>query len=382
MQKTLPLFSVLLVTATPALAQDYLGILNRTDTSFTSRGSNTAPNTNPSWVIERLDKEFYAGWGVDPANPGMRQIRGIHTLMQDQIGNTSESYSVLILTEGTAPNFPDVTTPIATAGPFPFPANTATGPIAYDITVTFATPVLTPSTGDQFLALDLPQPLVGNYPTDGLSSHALYYTNVTTSGFGDQPGASHPLTPPEQAGNGCWYVPSMASTLPVTYTTVPRMWKLEPIVGGAVGMAGTITNQTTAPLSNVAPGSSSQGSGLYPDAQNPPLTPGRVDDVASRWFKTGTPDNTPVFFLMDLGTFGPEIPLSSLLAGSTGVLCLNVPTMVVIGIGFTSLGEAYMTLSFSPAARTYIAGTSLLHQSAALDSTGVAHANPCSRQVL
>jgi hypothetical protein len=40
-------------------------------------------------------------------------------------------------------------------------------------------------------------------------------------------------------------------------------------------------------------------------------------------------------------------------------------------------------LPISPAARTYIAGTSLLHQSAALDPlTGVAHANGCTRQVL
>lgn len=382
MPKPLPLLSVLILATAPALAQDNLGVLNRTDTSFTSRGSNVSPNSNPSYVIARLDKEYYAGWGVDPANPGMRQIRGVHALIQDQIGNTPETYGVLVFTEAAAPNFPDITTPLASVGPFPTPGSTVTTAIVWDVTVSFTTPVLAPASGDVFLGLDYPQPLVGVWPTDGLSSHALYFTGVTTSGFSDQPGASHPVTPPEEAGNGSWYVPSLPA-LGVTYTTVPRQWKIEPIVSGAVGVAGTITNQTTAPLSNAAPGTSSMASGLHPDAQNPPLTAGRADDIASRWFKSGTPDGTPVFFMMDLGTFSPEIPVSALLAGSTGVVCLNLSSLVVVGIGFTTTNQAFLTLPISPAARTYIAGTSIMHQSAALDMiTSVAHANGCTRQIL
>jgi len=380
MHTSLRLGSVLLLAATTAFAQTNLGILNRTDTSFTSRGSNAGANTNPCFVIEKLDKEYYAGWGVDPANPGMRQILGFHTWIQDQVGNTPETFGIRVFPEAAAANFPNVAAPLATAGPFPTPTSTVTTAISWEMSVNFTTPVLAPATSDVFLGLDLPQPLTGAWPTDGLSCWALYYVAVS-SGISDLPGTSHPTAPPEEVGNGSYYVPLL--TLGPSYTVTPRMWKIEPIVAGAAGIAGTITNQTTAPSSNVAPGTSSQASGLHPDAQSPSLNTGRADDIASRWFKAGTLNGTPVFFMMDLGTFGPELPVSGLLPGSTGVVCLNLPSLVVIGIGFTTTGEAFMTLPIPASARLFIAGTSLLHQSAAFDpATGVAHANGCTRQVL
>jgi len=368
-----------------ANAQSNLGIMNRTDTSFTSRGSVTTPNVNPSQVLGRIDKEYYAGWGVDPLNPGMRAIRGLHFFIQDQIGNTPDNYGILVCTEGATPNFPDVTAPLATAGPFAIPPSTVTTAVAWEVTANFTTPVLAPATGDVFVGIDLPQPVVGGpWPADGPSVHAQYYVPVTSGGvvgLSDLPGSAHPTTPPEEVGNGCWYVPSLPAG--PTYTITPRMWKVEPVVDGAAGVAGTITNQTTAPLSNLAPGTSSMGSGRHPDSRNPPLNAGRVDDVAGRWFKAGTTDGSLVFFLMDFGTFsGVEIPVSSLLAGSTGVLCLNPSSMVVVSIVPTLTGEAFQTITIPAGARLQIAGTSVMHQSAALNATtGGVDANGCSRQV-
>ncbi|GAB4142391.1 MAG: hypothetical protein Fur0037_09590 [Planctomycetota bacterium] len=366
-------------------AQDYLGLLNRTDTSYTSRGSTTIPNQNPSQVFGRMDHETYESWGYDPANPGMHRITGMHAYLQDQVGTTPETYSFLIYTEdASAPNFPDVTAPLGSVGPLPTPASSATGAVAWSLVASFATPILAPSTADVFLAVGLPQPASGVWPADGMSCHALYYV-TTASGVFDLPGASHPTAPPEEVGNGGWYVPNPPTgPIPPTYTVTARQWKIEPIVLGATGLAGAITNQTSAALSNTAPGTSSQSSGLYPDAQNPPLNAGRVDDIANRWFMTSAGAGTPVLFFMGLGGFGPEIPLNAMVPGSTGAVCLNMGFMSLLGFGLTSTtGEAYQVIAIPAPARSTIAGLAILHQAVGLNvATGGLDANGCTRQIL
>lgn len=371
---------VLIGLSATAIAQSPMGFMNRTGTSFTSRGSASIPNTNPSVSFLRIDKESYAGWGVNPASPGMREILGITGFIQDQIGNTAETYELVVYTEDAANlNYPLIAAPMGTVGPLPTPPSTAAGAVAFNINITFGTPILTPATGDAFLGVAMPQPATGVWPTDGLSCHALYYVMVT-SGFYDLPGASHPVGQPEE-GNGGWYVDPLLSGLGPQYTTTPRQWKLEPIIAGAGGVAGTISNQTWATLSNVAPGSSSMSSGLHPDAQNPPLNIGRVDDIASRWFMTGAPDGSAVFFLASFNTFGPEIPLSAFLGGSSGMVCIDTTVNIQLGLTFTTAGEAFLPLAIPLAARSLIAGVDLVHQSVGLIGN-VGHANPCTHQIL
>lgn len=370
----------LLALPATAAAQSVMGLLNRTNTSFTSRGSAMVPNTNPSVAFLRIDKEAYAGWGVDPLSPGMREVRGISGVLQDQVGNTAESYDLIVYTEDAAnANYPDIPTPVGTVGPLPTPPSTVTTAIVITVNATFGTPMLAPAGGDTFLGVGLPQPLSGVWPADGLSCHALYY-QMTSSGTYDVPGASHPTTTPEN-NNGGWWVDPLLSGLGPQYTTTPRMWKLEPIVGGAAGVAGTITNQTTAPLSNVAPGTSSMSSGLHPDAQNPPLNAGRVDDVASRWYMASAPNNTAVFFLASFQPFGPEFPLSAFVAGGEGTVCIDTTAMSSLGLAFTNNGEAFFPITFPAAARSFIAGIPLIHQSVGLVGSTF-HANGCTRQIL
>lgn len=367
------------IVALSCPAQSPLGILNQTDTSFTSRGSASIPNTNPSFAFQRIDQEHYAGWGIDPMNPGMRSIQGMHYFIQDEVDTTPESYGLVVYGEDPmGPDFPDVSTNFGTAGPIPTPTVTSPtgGAIAWNITVTFTTPMLVPKGIDVFPALDLPQPMVGGpWPMDGLSVHALYY-QMTTSGTYDEPGAGQIAS---QSGNGGYHVPGMIGP---TYTVTNRMWKIEPLVPGAGGTAGTITNQTWAPLSNAAPGTSSMSSGLRPDAQNPPVNMGRADDVATRWFQTGTPDNTAVLFFLDVGNFGMEIPLNALVPGSTGAACLNITSAQLVGLGLTLNGEAFQTLSIPAAVRPFLAGITLMHQAAGFNAmTGGFDANGCTRQI-
>lgn len=365
-----------------ALAQSPLGILNKVDTSFTSRGSTTLPNTNYSAVFDRLDKEAYAGWGVDPLNPGMRKINGLTASLQDEIGTTPETFSLVVYTEDpVAANYPLVATPLGIVGPLPTPATTVTTAIAWTLTASFATPVLAPANADVFVGAELPQPATGTWPSDGMSCWAMYYVLVA-SNICDLPGASHPTAPPEEVGNGGWYVPGQPNG--PTYTLNPRQWKIEPLVDGAAGVAGTITNQTTAVSSNAAPGTSCQASGLYPDAASPPLNAGRADDIAGRWFKTGAPAGAPVLFFLGFGNFGVELPMGAIMPGSSGVLCLDLLRSSMIGLGFTSAsGEAFYVIGIPPAARARVAGLRLVHQAFAFDPvSGGIDANGCTRQIL
>lgn len=372
--------AALLLLPALASAQDVLGLLNNTATSFTSRGSASIPNTNPSIAFNRLDKEHYAGWGVDPANPGMRQILGMFVWVQDQIGTTPETVDMLVYGEDPAlPDYPDLTAPLGAAMAIPTPPQTATAAVAFTMNVTFATPVLAPASGDVFLAMGLPQPATGAWPTDGMSCHAMYYQFLSTNGtVWDDPGPAMPTQMPNN-GNGGWYVPNPANG--PFYTQTPRQWRFDPIVPGATGVAGTITNQTSLTLSNAAPGTSSQASGLYPDAANPPRNAGRADDIASRWFRSTAGTGTPVLFLMDFGAFFPELPLSSVLPGSSGAICINPSGATLLGIGFTNAGQAFYPLTIPAPARTILPGTSLVHQAVALSPAGTGDAGPCTRQL-
>lgn len=375
--------SSLLVAAAVALTfhtpcQDVMGLLNNTDTSFTSRGSATGPNTNPSFAFVRIDQEHYGGWGYDPANPGQRAIQGIRVVLQDQIGSTPETFGVLIYGEDPAqPDYPDISTSLGGVSGVPV-TGTAAGAQVSDVLVTFATPILVPAGTDVYPAVDLPQPTGAVWPTDGLSVHALYY-GATTSGTFDAPGGSHPTA--TQYGNSGYHVPAIPQA--ATYTTTPRQWKIEPILAGATGVAGTVTNQTSAPQSNTAPGSSSMASGLHPDAVSPPLNAGRVDDISNRWFRSSAADGTVVLFFFDLGPLGLELPGNLLVPGSTGLACLNTTSAEFVGIGLTLAGEASYTIPIPAGVRPILGGLSVSHQAAALNAAGGGvDLGICTRQVL
>ncbi len=367
-----------LALTTVAAAQSELGVLLNTGVSFTSRGSNSSPNTNPSVAFVRLDSDRYAGWGVDASSPGMRTVTGITGTIQDQIGNTPETYDLLVYTEDPANlDYPLVTAPQGMAGPFPTPASTATGAIAFGYSMNFATPMTTPANADVFLGIGLPQPTGTTWPNDGLSCHAMYYVFQPPATSYDLAGPAQPSGPPGEGQSG-YYVPS--STLGPTYTTTSRQWMIEAIVPGAAGVACTVTNQTSAVASNAPPGMAGGGSGLYPDAANPPLNPGRMDDIVSRWFMAGMPDNSAVFFFASFQPIAPDIPLSLFVPGE-GAVCIDTTSFSQIALGFTSGGEATFAWNFSPTARTLIGGLSIVHQSIGIDpATSMAYANGCTRQ--
>ena len=125
-------------------------------------------------------------------------------------------------------------------------------------------------------------------------------------------------------------------------------------------------------------------SGLSPDSQSPPRTAGRADDVGMTFRHTGIPDGSLTIFLVDIApSFGPELALSGFIPGAVGAVCVNLPTVQTIAIGFTAGGSVSNVITFSAATRTFIAGIPLIHQAVAIDgATGLAYAGPCSKQTL
>jgi hypothetical protein len=166
-----------------------------------------------------------------------------------------------------------------------------------------------------------------------------------------------------------------------------RMHAMDVAHTTAAGRALGITNQTSATGSNnpppagfgPAPGTGSFLSGSFPDVVG--TNPGRVDDITMEYFRTGAGTGALVVFLMDFGGFGPELPLSGFVPGSTGVTCLNLSSMQTLGIGFTTTDEAFVVTTIPLAIRPLLAGLPVTQQAASLDSAGLVHASPCSRQV-
>jgi hypothetical protein len=375
MRKLLPVVSLSLL-AVPALAQDNFGVLRNVGVTYTSRGGAAAANTNPSVQFCRFDVDRYAGWGVNPANPGNREITGLHFFIQDQDLATQDSFSLVAYTEDPANlGYPNVAAPLATTGNFVLPIGTGAG--AYNLTANFANPVSVPSNADLYVGVSQ-NTAWATGTTDGCSIWAT--SGNGTAATTDRPGASAPTTAPDNTYGG-YFVPS---TLVVAYSS-SRQFHIEPIIATAAGVASALHYADTLhPAANTAPGTSCMFSAQFPDGANPPLNAGRADDLGMTFVKTGIPDGSLVFWLVEVGSsFAPfEIPVSNFLAGSSGVLCLNLGNYQTVGFSVTASGVATNVLVFPGSARTSLAGLPLMQQAAALDlTTFLITAGPCSLSV-
>ncbi len=355
-------FVSLLALAASALAQATLGITDNVTSMASSRGSSSLANFNPVTVWNRIDKEKYAGWGYTDANPGFRTIRGMRYTLQDQDPTTQESYSLVFFTEDPArPNYPLVTAPVATVGPLPmFTASTST-PAAWVITTSFATPVLVPANADVFFGVELPTPFNANF-TDGMSAHMVAGSVGHAGGLADYPGASAPVG----LGFGGYYE---ATTQTLVYSApLQRQYLFDPILEvGGVALTQHYGDSLHLAANNY-PGTGCMFSSQYPDSASPSLNPGRADDLAMSW-ASAVADGTLVVFLADVAvTFGPEQPLSAYAPGSTGALCLNAQSMMVLGFSSTQGGKSAYQIVWGAAVRPLLPGLPLVQQGIAFDA--------------
>ncbi len=172
---------------TPAQLELYSG-----STSYTSR--HVFGGANEGWVCMNLSSRHHRGVaGVDdPTGGSVGSVTAVQYLLQDQLGTTPEFYEVGIFGEDAAnpgqidPAVDPMTNrpaPGFQAGPIQTPANTATGPIAWSITLTFATPY-TGTSMDQDNYFGVLLPIQTAWTADGASLHGSW---MTAGAAGDNP---------------------------------------------------------------------------------------------------------------------------------------------------------------------------------------------------
>ena len=367
----------------PCFAQDYIGLSYNVAISATSRGTiGTAAGEN----MTRIDGSEFAGWGTD--TPGRRTIRALYYNVQDQDAATPEVFDIKLYPEDPAnPGFPDlangVTYATGIAGPVGVGILAATKITPPDV-VGVGDSVPIQGGGDVFVSWVLPAN-VGWPATDALSIHIILGYNPSTFTVYDTPGLAQGGTPVPAANASNSHALARTGAGAAVYNG-RRQMMLDILHNTSGGTALGITNQTTFVGSNnpppagfgPAPGTASMMSGTNPDCVGGNI--GRDDDITMEFYRTGFGTGGLVVFMADFGTFGPELPVGVLGVTGTGVLCLNLPTLMVLGIGFSVTDESFLvsTIPLAPS----LAGLGISQQAAGLDTAGNVHASPCRRQTL
>lgn len=409
------LFSVALLLGGALTAQtvnNRIGFTAGFDTSYIDRAG---ANTIVADVLNHYDERDYRDWMLDPADPtGTNYVcKGSIFVLQDQVANTPETYTVVGYDEDPAmQDFPNPTAVWFRTGSINYPAMpatypTPTGPIAWIITVTFTSPP-TPK-GDKWLGLGLPQPTTGNWPTDGLSPHMAFDRTPTTTATAllDLPG---PGITTISAPNIACYMPTTSGTPagPAIYPAgTPgnlREVHFDVIANCTGGVVVTQTNQTQYPSSNPSTtntlvpqgGTTNMLSGQNPDINDFSLSvPPRADDIGFLVTEANLPNSLVVLMV----SFGPSpvgsLPLSTLSAAfahpnTRGNVCINFTNAATL-IGLTDAnGRSQTMLTLTPATRA-ILGTAapidLWYQGFVLNSAATGgqlelHATGCGIQHL
>jgi hypothetical protein len=380
MLKAIPFAASAIAFSISAIAQDFIGFSYNSAVGATSRGS---VGTAAGEVMTRLDGSEHAGWGLGTA--GSRTITSLFFVVQDQNAAASpETVDVVLYPEDPAnPNFPDLTAGVVFATGVPGPTTGTIAAVVQIITPT--TPVSVPITGGGDIFVSFVLPASAGWPaTDGASIHVvLGYAPAPTFLTFDTPGLAQGGTPPPAGSPADSHGLARVGAGAAVYNARRHMF-LDVAHGTSGGVGLAITNQTSYTASNnpppagfgPAPGTADFMSGSNPDVVGG--NPGRVDDITMEYFRTGIGTGALVVFLMSFdASFGPEVPLSTFVAGSTGVLCLN-PGAQTLGIAFTATDEAFLTTTIPAGLRPFLIGMPVKQQAAAFDPVlFVLHGSPC-----
>lgn len=344
-------------------------------TSYTTRANAGATVAD---VLNHFDSRNYTDWMLDPADPTGATYKpsGVRFVIQDQVGTTTETYGVSAYNEDPLnAEFPDASAPWFTAGPFNMPTSTATGAVAWIITVTL--PATTPSApkGDKWIGMNLSLPATGTWPADGVSLHATYDRAVasTSTAQTDVAGLRIDTVP---NGNFVCTIPYVLGvpTGPASYPTGAAggrlQLRLEVITPNTGGVAVTHTNQTWYPSSNPVPtatlplgGTTNFISGLHPDVYDGNLqTPSRADNIGFLVTEANIP-SAPVFVMIAFGgsPLGSQPLLTlfpTLAPTSRGNVCVDFTTAAVF-FGLSDAAGLYQhMLSLDAGTRLVIQGMS------------------------
>ncbi|MCA8964283.1 MAG: hypothetical protein H6838_10710 [Planctomycetes bacterium] len=364
-----------------AQSNNDVGFTRGWNTSYTTRAG---ANNIEADVLLHFDSRDYQDFILDPADPTGSNylVKAIRFVIQDQIGNTPEMYSIAGYHEDPLnPEFPDAAAPWFRTGLVSLPASTVTTPVAWNVTVTLPATVMAAPKGDKWFGIGLSVPTGTTWPTDGVSVHAAYDRSLTSTVTVNSDVAGPGIASAANGGQYTCYMPTPGGvpTGPATYPAGNPGSRihlnLELIADVAGGVCVTQTNQTTYPASNPVGtttlplgGTTNFFSGLHPDVYDANLQPTpRADDIGFVVSDNSSPI-MPAFLMV---AFGPSpigsLPLnviapSTAHPGTKGNVCIDFTTAVTF-FGLTDAAGVYQQmLTLSPSARQIIQSLSLPNQ--------------------
>lgn len=349
------------------LGQQPLGATYRTQASTASRGGLvTAGGT----LVARFDTEDCIGWGRTTATPNRRVVRGVMIQFEDKQGATAETWALRVYTEDPqAAGFPLATAPLLALGPFSSGIRPA-GLVQWTETLIFPAPLEVPADRDVFVGVQLAA--APAWPADGLAVQCVLGSPSLWPVY-DQPG-----TAPIQHGSYGMAIDASGQR----YYNSTRQLLIDLLTDAPGGSCLAVTNQASYPIGGVYPGSGGYLSAAHPDATAPARQPGRNDTPGCVLLDAQLTAGSLVVFLLDIGSFGLEQPLTNVVPGSVGVSCLKPASTLVAALSLASTNAALLQVPLTASQRAWLRGLPLLYQVMAMPPTLVLRAGPCLRQVL
>jgi hypothetical protein len=141
---------------------------------------------NQGELLVHVPVSHFAGVGQDNTSC---TVVGAQLMTQDEDRTTREAFFVVVRGEATGGGPDCAAAPLLREGPFLTPAATGTGPIAFDLTVTFATPVTLPCCVSFYMGIEVAT--APTWPADGQSLWISQYRGISTGAldadFSDTP---------------------------------------------------------------------------------------------------------------------------------------------------------------------------------------------------
>ena len=330
-------------------------------------------------IMIRIDNDRYRDWGVDADLPTVHDIRGLEVAFYDFVPTTTHTFGLLGYTESVAtPDMPDTATPLWNVTGIPAP-QTANGIIVLDIVPT--TPWTAPLGADTFLSIEHGAPGTGG-TNDALWVYYLRFPAATGLNT-DAPGvrANSLATAVDRFME--YRTSAVAAAVSSNFGTP----LIEALLDSVTGVACAVTNQTTQPNSNTPPGIAGFLSGSHPDARDPALNAGRVDNPGF-YVQDDDLAGAPILFLFSGGynSLGFPIFLNSNTPGSKGTFCLDITSTFFVaatGVGSAGVGEAWFNFNFpaGPGVRSGLAGADIKWQAIGINLVNFTLlGSPCASQ--
>lgn len=337
--------------------------------SFASAYSRGSAGLGAGELLAKFAADELRGFGVGSNYQGLQVVNGVLIQARD-LGPAAGTATMDVYAYGEDPNnpgYPDLSAPLA------FVANVVPNPSAFGITsVNFAPPAQLPEGQDLFVGIRID---ATSQTWGGVQIGTLFGSQVT--GNYDLSGRGQPTQPPEENSHRLF---RDLTTNVVTYE--PRgQYMIDLRTVTPSGFPTVRTNQVSNQLSTQVPGGTTMMSSLHPDAASPAKNPGRIDDVGFLFGDPTMMPQSPVAFLASFSDFGPTLPLSSLVPGSVGGLCLDQATLFPLGVQVLNNARAWQETLIPDSLRPAISGRFWTQQAVALDvQTGTLRGTQCGKQ--